>query len=301
MSNTNNNRNGYSVSITKPKGGGKFCKICKDVGKTLNEYTSHYVRETPNPNSRVVCPTLLTSVCRYCKEGGHTVKHCPKINTKKHQDTNTANSHIISKSYCMSTTKPNKKTSDNQKNYSAFSVLDFSSDEEEDTKEEDTKEEDTKEEDIVTPPTKSVVSYASVLNKEPYNPHVPSQIESLIPIKLDFDRDDVPVTLFDITKRWADEEELNDAIILNTVVAHPFPYDVNHPLTRFVSFTDALASDYTNGFTKSIAITSDAFQQLSKNWETKFFDTNGGKNILDSSQETNARARSVIMTERYIR
>jgi hypothetical protein len=285
---------GKSHYNTKVKtGGGKFCKICKDVGKTNDEYTSHYVRESPAPNSRVVCPTLISSVCRYCKEGGHTVKHCPKIEAKNRQDSKNDNQTfgIISKSYCMPTTHSKKKSQTIDQNSSAYAVLDFSSDE----------EEEPIEVIVTTPTTKSVVSYASILQKEPLKYTMRSQVKSLIPTKLNFDLNNV-VTLDKITKLWADEEDdLDDAIILNIVVKHPFPYDVNHPLNRFVSFTDALASDYTNSFTKSIAITSDAFQQLSKNWEAKFFETEGDQNTMNKTNTTNARARSIMMTERYIR
>jgi hypothetical protein len=57
----------------------KFCKICQDAGKSELEYTSHYSRETPDPKSKVVCPTLIAQDCRYCFKKGHTVKYCPTI------------------------------------------------------------------------------------------------------------------------------------------------------------------------------------------------------------------------------
>jgi len=295
---TKNTGNRHSMDRVK-KGGGKFCKICKDVGKTHDEYTSHYVRESPAPNSRVVCPTLIAAVCRYCKEGGHTVNHCPKIEAKNRQEKKNDNIKtfgIVSKSYCAPTTDSNKKTKSPDKQSSAYAVLDFSSDEED---EED--EEDEKEETIVTPPpTDNIVSYASILKKAQQKSTMPSQVESLIPSKLNFNDEDV-VTLDKITKQWADEEDLDDAIILNTVDTVPVPFDADHPLARFVTFTDAIAVDYTKNFSESIAITSDAFQQLSKNWEAKFFEFEGGKKVMDKAKNTNARARSIIMTERYIR
>ena len=136
---TKNTGNRYSMDRVK-KGGGKFCKICKDVGKTHDEYTSHYVRESPSPNSRVVCPTLIAAVCRYCKEGGHTVNHCSKIEAKNRQDAKNDNIQtfgIVSKSYCMPTTDSNNKTKSPYKQSSAYAVLDFSSDEEEEEKEEE--------------------------------------------------------------------------------------------------------------------------------------------------------------------
>jgi hypothetical protein len=53
-----------------------YCKVCHDAGKTESEYTSHFVRETPEPTSKVLCPTLLQQKCSYCSKSGHTVKYC---------------------------------------------------------------------------------------------------------------------------------------------------------------------------------------------------------------------------------
>lgn len=63
-----------------------FCKVCQDAGKTETEYTSHYVRTIPdhNGNTTVICPTLLSTVCRYCSKLGHTTKFCPVI--KKNEE-----------------------------------------------------------------------------------------------------------------------------------------------------------------------------------------------------------------------
>jgi hypothetical protein len=54
----------------------KYCKVCHDAGKTETEYRSHFTRETRDPSSKVVCPTLLALECRYCFKKGHTVKYC---------------------------------------------------------------------------------------------------------------------------------------------------------------------------------------------------------------------------------
>jgi len=56
----------------------KFCKVCKDAGKTEAQYTSHFTRATRDIKSAVICPTLLENVCRYCDKNGHTTKFCPK-------------------------------------------------------------------------------------------------------------------------------------------------------------------------------------------------------------------------------
>lgn len=58
-----------------------FCKVCQDAGKPESEYTSHYVRSLPdhNGNTKVICPTLNNTECRYCYKLGHTTKFCPVI------------------------------------------------------------------------------------------------------------------------------------------------------------------------------------------------------------------------------
>lgn len=63
----------------------KFCKVCKDAGKPESEYTSHFTRETSDPSSKVVCPTLLSQQCRYCLNKGHTVKYCKVLKKQQAQ------------------------------------------------------------------------------------------------------------------------------------------------------------------------------------------------------------------------
>ena len=60
-----------------------FCKVCFDTGKAESLYSNHFVRETRDPNSRIVCPTLLALECRYCFASGHTVSKCPKLKGAK--------------------------------------------------------------------------------------------------------------------------------------------------------------------------------------------------------------------------
>ena len=62
-----------------------FCKICKDAGKSKEEYTSHWPRESPRHDSAVVCPTLLSQECRYCHGLGHTKKWCPILKKKEEE------------------------------------------------------------------------------------------------------------------------------------------------------------------------------------------------------------------------
>lgn len=60
-----------------------FCKVCFDAGKPEEVFTSHFLRESNAPGARVVCETLLNTVCKYCKEKGHTPNHCQKLKSRK--------------------------------------------------------------------------------------------------------------------------------------------------------------------------------------------------------------------------
>jgi hypothetical protein len=76
------------VSNKKP-----FCKVCQDAGKPESEYTSHYVRSMPDKSgkSKVTCPTLLATECRFCYKLGHTTKFCPVIEANKKSEERAAN------------------------------------------------------------------------------------------------------------------------------------------------------------------------------------------------------------------
>jgi hypothetical protein len=73
MSFNNTRRNsGVRSTIANP-----FCKVCYDAGLSTEEFTSHFVKDQPGPNGRVVCPTLLAQKCLICGVPGHTSSYCP--------------------------------------------------------------------------------------------------------------------------------------------------------------------------------------------------------------------------------
>jgi hypothetical protein len=82
-------------SAGKSRGTGMFCSVCKSAGKSEAEYTSHFVRENRDPNSRVVCPILLATECRYCKGIGHTKSHCPILKRRNEQRSQQKDSGIV--------------------------------------------------------------------------------------------------------------------------------------------------------------------------------------------------------------
>ena len=58
-----------------------ICTVCRDAGKPPSVYTSHYVKD--RPGGIVVCPYLLSLVCKYCKRSGHTLSHCPQLRNNR--------------------------------------------------------------------------------------------------------------------------------------------------------------------------------------------------------------------------
>jgi hypothetical protein len=74
------NKKNFSSKTVKP-----YCKVCHDAGKSESEYTSHWLRASPEPGAKVTCPYLLSLECRYCKQKGHTPKACPMIQSKQQQ------------------------------------------------------------------------------------------------------------------------------------------------------------------------------------------------------------------------
>lgn len=76
-------KHAHRNTSTRNKRRTPYCKVCHDAGKSLAEYTSHYVKDRPGPTGKVVCPYLLSLKCRYCHETGHTPNHCPHAHGKK--------------------------------------------------------------------------------------------------------------------------------------------------------------------------------------------------------------------------
>jgi hypothetical protein len=105
----------------------KYCKVCHDAGKSESEYQSHFIRENTNPNSKVVCPTLLSLECRYCSKKGHTVKYCKflekdkKLSSRRQENTNN--------------NQTNKNDMKSKQTNNIFDNLESDSEEEDDEKE----------------------------------------------------------------------------------------------------------------------------------------------------------------------
>lgn len=99
------------------------CKVCQDAGKPETVYRSHFTRETRDPNSRVICPTLLALECRFCFKKGHTVKYCSTLKEKDRQKQ--------SSKFTSQKSKPaSQKSAEKPKSSNPYVCLDSDSEEE---------------------------------------------------------------------------------------------------------------------------------------------------------------------------
>ena len=128
-----------------------FCKVCYDTGKSAEIYNNHFVKDIPGPKGIVICPTLLSLECRYCKQKGHTVSKCPAVAEKR--------SH---KKYVKPTTVPEKndKKPTTKRNTNRFDLLET----DDETPEEPTALEVEIDDELKTL-TRNPNSYASVLSR----------------------------------------------------------------------------------------------------------------------------------------
>jgi len=80
MSSSSRNTASSVSASTKP-----YCKVCFDAGRPEKDYISHYVKDQPGPNGKVICPTLLNQACRICNKTGHTSSYCPQYRSRREE------------------------------------------------------------------------------------------------------------------------------------------------------------------------------------------------------------------------
>lgn len=77
----NLNKSGnHTLTLLRGSADKPFCKVCYDAGLPVTDYTSHFVKDQPGPNGKVVCPTLLAQKCLVCGIAGHTSSYCSQKN-----------------------------------------------------------------------------------------------------------------------------------------------------------------------------------------------------------------------------
>ena len=184
-----------------------YCKVCHDAGKPESEYTSHYVRSLPDRTGKttVICPTLLNTNCRYCKNVGHTTKFCPVLAKIKKEEYKKSREEDKKSREEDKRKKTQKKASD--KSFNVLYIDSDNSDSEEEQEEQEQKQ-------VARPMT----GYAAALMK----PVAVAAKEETVPIssygvmKLRHDKEAEEVsrveTQWKTTSKWAlvvsdDEEE----------------------------------------------------------------------------------------------
>ena len=184
--------------VSKP-----FCKVCCDAGKPEAEYTSHFVRSSPAPDSVVVCPTLLEQECRYCHGRGHTVKFCKVLEKFKREGAK----EMREKPEQVVTQKPQPTKKPNR-----FAVLDIGSDDERAPKKPQPKEEYPVLKEVVKPAPKLVAvsapSYAEMAAKPEAQINV--QDENMLMVQLKKSCVAVGATAKPVKKSWADWSDSDD-------------------------------------------------------------------------------------------
>ena len=70
-----NNQNSYMSNTP-------YCRTCHKAGKSYNEYTNHWTRDTPGKDGNITCPVILNTICNYCKQKGHWLKFCPSLSAQ---------------------------------------------------------------------------------------------------------------------------------------------------------------------------------------------------------------------------
>jgi len=108
-------------NIIKP-----YCAVCQSAGKPEEVYTSHFVRESPDQTSKVVCPTLLSQSCLHCGKTGHTTSYC---SLKKKQEREMKKENY--KQAILEATKAKETIVTKKKATNIFDMLNSDSEEEE--------------------------------------------------------------------------------------------------------------------------------------------------------------------------
>lgn len=89
-----------------------YCGVCFKAKQPASVYNSHWTRMNPNPRSPITCPFILQTICNYCKNKGHSAKHCPvaaKKNDRKRQRASSISSNVSSQNSIASS--PTEKNS----------------------------------------------------------------------------------------------------------------------------------------------------------------------------------------------
>lgn len=171
-----------------------FCKVCYDAKKSKREYTSHWVRSSPDKygKSKVVCPTLLAYECNYCHKYGHTIKYCPILQERAERERRAQLASIV-----LPEVRKEKKTRPAPVAINAFACLALS-DSESDSESDTESKEEVK---VVEAP-----SWASIVSSD--NAALAVQVEEVKQLKL---AKAPSIRVPTSERRWADWADDSDS------------------------------------------------------------------------------------------
>jgi len=66
------------------------CPHCRNLGLK----NDHWLRESADPNSQLMCPVLLKTECKYCHQMGHNVSKCARLAASKKRASTTDSSFV---------------------------------------------------------------------------------------------------------------------------------------------------------------------------------------------------------------
>ena len=90
----------------------KHCSVCAKAGMSEEIVTSHYVRETRDPGSRVTCPLIRQAICGRCGKNGHFATSCKVVYREpKALNVKTART-VTSNRFCFSDSDESEDESD---------------------------------------------------------------------------------------------------------------------------------------------------------------------------------------------
>jgi hypothetical protein len=83
-----NQTNQFKMSKQNQRSNRPSCPHCRNLGLK----NDHWLRESADPASQLMCPVLLNTECKYCHEMGHNVSKCARLGKKRSMSTATTDS-----------------------------------------------------------------------------------------------------------------------------------------------------------------------------------------------------------------
>ena len=93
MSSTLSNKSKRPLAVKAARAPTPYCATCHKAGKPVSVYTGHFTKSSPGPDGVVVCPLILSTVCKSCRKTGHWTKYCPDLACQS-EDDNSVNSNM---------------------------------------------------------------------------------------------------------------------------------------------------------------------------------------------------------------